>query len=87
MPDPLGVDASATKLVRMWRTIGLAYGDSRDLAKARTMADAIVNMQQENGRIPTFWTDESIADPRSDWLNCMIGTAGELDEMARMEGK
>ena len=28
-------------------------------------------------------TDESIADPRSDWLNCMISSAGELDDMAR----
>lgn len=81
------IDASAVKLIRMWRTIGLACGDSRDLAKARAMADAVVNMQQENGRIPTFWRDDSIADPRSDWLNCMISTAGELDEMSRMEGK
>lgn len=28
--------------------------------------------------------DAEIADPRSDWLNCMIATAGELDEMARL---
>ena len=80
------IDSSATKLIRMWRTIGRVSGDPLDLAKARAMADAVVNMQQENGRIPTFWTDELIADPRSDWLNCMIATAGELDDMAKMEG-
>ena len=79
------IDASATKLIMMWNALGKAYGSPSDLAKAHAMADAIVNMQQENGRIPTFWTDESIADPRSDWLNCMIMAAGVLDEMAQIE--
>ena len=66
----------------MWRETG----DALDLAKARTIADAMVNRQFDNGRIPTFWADYYLDKPQSDWMNCTIESALALEEIGQLTG-
>ena len=52
-----------------------------DLAKARTMGDATVNMQEPNGRVRTYWVPEpgdgtpigkvALQPAGGDWLVCL----------------
>ena len=57
-----------------------AEGHPLDLAKARALADAITQVQEPSGRVPTFWADKGnwISDARYDWLNCMAASAAAL---------
>ena len=76
------VDSSAAKLIIAFMTIGKASGNPLDFAKARVLGDKLVNMQRDDGRIPTFWQGQD----GSFWLNCQIYDAqvlGELDRMMR----
>ena len=78
------IDASAAKLVRTYLAMWRETGDALDLAKARTIADAMVNRQFDNGRIPTFWADYYLDKPQSDWMNCTIESALALEEIGEI---
>lgn len=74
------VNASGAHAALAWRALGKATGNALDLAKARTMADQIVNIQQENGCIPTWWSPS-----KDEWINCHIFTANALYELSKDE--
>ena len=79
------IDASAAKLIRTYLALYHATGNPLDLAKARTLGDSCVRMQEKNGRIPTIWSYEGCASPGSDWINCMLATFAALDELSKVE--
>ena len=79
------VDASAAKLIRTYLALHKASGNPLDLAKARTLGDALVRVQTEKGRIPTLWSAHGSASTNDDWINCMIASIlalGELEAQA-----
>ena len=78
------IDAPAAKLVRTYFAMWRETGDALDLAKARTIADAMVNQQFDNGRIPTFWAEYYRDKPLSDWLCCMVESAIALEEIGKI---
>ena len=55
-----------------------------DLLKARTLADSIVNVQDDDGRIPTWWERDTSPHRDADWLNCMVASAAVLRDVAEM---
>ena len=65
-------------------------GEPELLAKARTLGDTITRVQTPEGRIPTFWTHDTLGQPIYDWLNCMGSSAAallELDDATNAKGK
>ena len=56
-------------------------GEPELLAKARALGDTITRVQTPEGRIPTFWTHDTLGQPLYDWLNCMGSSAGALLEL------
>ena len=76
------IDVSISKVLITYAASWRETGDALDLAKARTLADALVNSQAESGRIPTFWTEWGRREPKSDWLNCMVFSAMTLEDFA-----
>ena len=74
------IDASAAKLIEAYLALYRAEGRPLDLAKARTLGDAIVRETSKDGYCPTFWFDF-----REDWPNCMLASALALEHLARAE--
>ena len=75
------IDGSVAKLIRTWLALWEAEGNPLDLAKAHTLGDATVNMQEPSGRVRTYWVPEP-ADGTpigkvarhpagGDWLGCL----------------
>ena len=81
------VDASAEKLMLTYLALYRATGNPLDLAKAKTLGDSLVRVQQPSGRIPTVWPTETLGDPQYDWLNCMAVSAGALFDLANEDTK
>lgn len=88
----LPIDASAAKLIRTYLALYAAEGRALDLAKARALGDAMVNNQDESGRIRTYWIPEAgdTGDPLAgvvpsplggDWYNCMAEDMRALAEL------
>lgn len=75
------VDSSAAKLALAFLEIGKASGDKADIAKARALGDNLVNMQMDNGNIPTFWTGK-VGD--GNWLNCLIFDTQALQALSEL---
>lgn len=75
------VDSSAAKLVLAFLEIGKASGCKTDIAKARVLGDNLVNMQMDNGNIPTFWTGKVGG---GDWLNCLIFDTQALQALSEL---
>ena len=78
------IDASAAKLIRTYLALYAATGNALDLAKAKTLGDAVVNVQEDDGRIPTHWNVSHFHDRDYDWINCMIAAADALAELDAM---
>ena len=74
------IDASAAKLIEAYLALYRAEGRALDLAKARTLGDAIVRETSKDGYCPTFWFDF-----REDWPNCMLESALALEHLAQAE--
>lgn len=81
------IDASAAKLIRTYLALYRATGNPLDIAKARTLGDSCVRMQEKSGRIPTIWSTDGCNSPNSDWINCMLATFAALDELSKAEGR
>ena len=84
------IDASAAKMIRAYLALWRATGEPELLAKARTLGDTITRVQTPEGRIPTFWTHDTLGQPIYDWLNCMGSSAAallELDDATNAQGK
>ena len=75
------IDASAAKMIRAYLALWRATGEPELLAKARALGDTITRVQEPNGRIPTFWTHDTLGEPLYDWLNCMGSSASALLEL------
>ena len=71
------IDASSAKLIRTYLALYRATGNRLDLAKARTLGEAIVRETNDKGYVPTFWFDA-----HEDWPNCMLASARALAELA-----
>ena len=82
----ISIDASATKLIAAYLALYKVERNPLDFAKAQTLANAITQMQEPSGRVPTFWSANSrdgwLADVRYDWLNCMATCATALLDVA-----
>ena len=74
------VDASAAKMIESYLALYDATGDELCLAKARTLGDSIVRIQEKSGRIRSSWAACG-RDIQSDWLNC---TAASLQALIRL---
>ncbi len=90
------IDASAAKLIRTCLALYRAEGRALDLAKARALGDSMLNNQDANGRIRTYWipeaedADEPLAGAirlplGGDWYNCMVADAVALSLLAELE--
>ena len=90
------IDSSAVKLIRTYLALYEAEGRALDLAKAHALGHAIVNNQDDNGRIRTYWIPEAEDrdDPLAgairlplggDWYNCMASDALALDLLERVD--
>ena len=76
------IDSSAAKLIFTYLAMYNATGDAGDLAKARALGDTIVNVQDDDGRVPTHWNKSRFHDRDYDWVNCMHASAKALDSLA-----
>ena len=86
------IDASSAKLIRTYVALYKAEGRRLDLAKAKALGDAMVNNQDDSGRIRTYWIPEpGDDDPLAgavrlplggDWFNCMYADAVALRMLA-----
>lgn len=78
------IDASTAWCMTAFLRLYKANGNPLLLAKACTLADSITRMQNpETGMIPTHWTTGDAMEHGGQlWLNCMIGTAGAMLEIA-----
>ena len=85
----ISIDASAAKMIAAYLAMYRAEKNPLDLAKARVLANAITQMQESSGRVPTFWAakDDWISDVRYDWLNCMAASAAALLDVAAAENE
>ena len=71
------IDSSAAKILRTFLALYRAEGREADLAKARTLGEALVRETDETGYLPTFWFNH-----RQDWPNCMVSSSNALAELA-----
>lgn len=70
------IDASAAKLIRTYFAYYRATGDRLAIAKARTLGDAVVNNQRDDGLSPTGWFGDY--DEYHNWINCHIAAIQAL---------
>ena len=77
----LPIDSSASKMIRAYLALWRVTGEPELLAKARALGDTITRVQTPEGRIPTFWTHDTLGLPLYDWLNCMESSASALLEL------
>jgi len=79
------IDASVSKVARVYFQAYDATGDELYRAKANALANSITQVQDEQGNIPTFWNYEKIRRVKRWWLNCATGSALLLLEYGQKE--
>lgn len=77
------VDASAAEMVNACLALYEATHNPLDLAKARTLGDAIVRVQKPDGRIQTIWSTDVGKRLETDWLCCMAESVWALMNLSR----
>jgi hypothetical protein len=75
------VDASSDHMINTYMKAYRILHDTIYLEKAKALANTIVNIQDEQGKVPTFLTP---ALPEF-WLNCMIASLMMFEEMSSVE--
>ena len=75
------VDASSDHMVNTYLKAYKILGEPIFLEKSKALANTIVNIQDEIGKVPTFLTP---ALPEF-WLNCMIASLMMFEEMSFIE--
>jgi hypothetical protein len=75
------VDASSDHMVNTYLKAYHILGDPIFREKARALANTIVNIQHEDGMVPTFLTPTL---PEF-WLNCMIASLMMFEEMSSID--
>ena len=89
------IDGSVAKLIRTWLALWEAEGNPLDLAKARALGDATVNVQEPSGRVRTYWVPEPVdgtpigkiarQPAGGDWLGCLQADEWALGLLAHLE--
>ncbi len=74
------IDASAVQMIETFLAAFQATGDVMYKEKAGFLANSLVNVQEESGRIPTFWAKGFTEF----WHNCMINSLYLLDTFNTM---
>ena len=64
------VDHSTAGVAMAWMRVYQHTGDRLALAKAKTLVDSLVKVQQDNGRIPTVMYNDNPEDYNDIWANC-----------------
>ena len=72
------VNASAAKTAQAFAAYGRTCGSELYLAKARALANRMVDVQQKDGYIPT-WNTTPTKD--FEWINCHVYCATALYEL------
>lgn len=78
------IDASTAHIIRGFLSFYEAGFGELYLAKAKALADQITVMQEESGRIPTFWVDTP-GDRSNFWFNCMFYSCDTLTRLAKYD--
>ena len=78
------VDHSTAGVAMAWMRIWEQTGDPLALAKAKTLVDSLVKVQQENGRIPTVMYNEDPDNHNDIWANCTWQSIVALDRFNRI---
>ncbi len=83
------IDGSTGKIARTFLEVYKATKDKLYLEKANALGDMLTRMQDpESGVIPTFWTSkENIEGLENFWINCHIGSAFTLFDLAEQNGE
>ena len=68
-------------MIRGYLALWRATGEPQLLSKARVLGDTITRVQTPEGRVPTFWTHDTLGQPLYEWLNCMGAAACALLEL------
>ena len=80
------IDASACRMIWGYLALHRATGDRLAFAKALALGNSLVNRQQENGGIDTYWYDTGMRTgdgcDEIDWLDCMMDDAEALLDLA-----
>lgn len=83
------IDASACRMIWGYLALYRTTGDGLALAKARVLGDSLVNKQQGNGGIETYWYDTGMrftdGCDEIDWLDCMADDVEALLELAEID--
>ena len=83
----LPIDSAAAKMISGYLAFYKVEKRAVDLAKARALGDAITVMQEKHGKgggIPTHWVKWEVGTATDPWINCGIGTANVLKELAEV---
>lgn len=80
------IDGSTSKLARTFLKMYSLTNDRLYFEKGAALADMLTRMQnEESGVIPTFWdSKENVKELKNFWINCHIGSAFALFEMAKL---
>jgi maltose/maltodextrin transport system substrate-binding protein len=73
------IDASASQLIESYLSAYAAIQDKIYYEKAKALANSLVNAQEENGRIPTFWAYGFTEF----WNNCMVSDLQMLNKLVK----
>ena len=83
------IDSSTAGIMSSFLNMHRLTGEELYLEKAKALANSITRMQNtENGLIPTHWRTRDCRETGGElWVNCLIGTANRLFEIAEYLGK
>ena len=70
------IDASSTQMIKTFLAAYKATSENIFYGKAEALLNSLINSQEANGRIPTFWSDGF----NEFWNNCMTSDLYLLDD-------
>ena len=87
----MGIGGKTAKVARLFAKMYEIEGNPLDLAKAKTLCDAIVRVQEMNGGqiVPTHWRVRDLTGGKckANWTNCTVLTADGLEYVATVAGR
>lgn len=78
------IDSSASHIIFGFLALYEAGCGDIYLAKAKALADQITIVQEEDGKIPTFWMEDSWTKD-SFWINCMFYSCSALQSISKYD--
>lgn len=87
----MGIGGKTAKVAMLFAKMYELEGNPLDLAKAKTLCDAIVRVQAMNGGyiVPTHWRVRDLTGGKctANWTNCTIFTAVGLEYVSTVAGR